>query len=40
MVAGYTVAEDAMLGEWIDEGHAFAASPPPIGHPVTPSSGH
>ncbi|MET9040415.1 TfoX/Sxy family protein [Streptomyces mirabilis] len=29
VVAGSTVAEDEVLGEWIDEGHAFAASLPP-----------
>ncbi|MEU5540336.1 TfoX/Sxy family protein [Streptomyces sp. NPDC020362] len=28
-VAGSAVAEDEVLGEWIDEGHAFAASLPP-----------
>ncbi|MEV0487848.1 TfoX/Sxy family protein [Streptomyces sp. NPDC050508] len=29
VVAGSAVAEDEALGEWIDEGHAFAASLPP-----------
>ncbi|MEV0903305.1 TfoX/Sxy family protein [Streptomyces hokutonensis] len=29
VVAGSAVAEDDALGEWIDEGHAFAASLPP-----------
>ncbi|MEU1481974.1 TfoX/Sxy family protein [Streptomyces sp. NPDC005760] len=29
VVAGSAVAEDEALGEWIDEGRAFAASLPP-----------
>ncbi|ANP53252.1 TfoX/Sxy family transcriptional regulator of competence genes [Streptomyces griseochromogenes] len=29
VVAGSAVAEDEVLAEWIDEGHAFAASLPP-----------
>ncbi|WP_405670583.1 TfoX/Sxy family protein [Streptomyces sp. NBC_01530] len=29
VVAGSAVAEDDVLGEWIDEGHAFAAGLPP-----------
>lgn len=29
VVAGSAVTEDEALGEWIDEGHAFAASLPP-----------
>lgn len=29
VVEGSAVAEDKVLGEWIDEGHAFAASLPP-----------
>ncbi|NUS07520.1 MAG: TfoX/Sxy family protein [Nonomuraea sp.] len=29
VVAGSAVAEDEALGEWIDEGHAFAAGLPP-----------
>ncbi|WP_089100230.1 TfoX/Sxy family protein [Streptomyces hyaluromycini] len=29
VVAGSAVAEDEALGEWIDEGYAFAASLPP-----------
>jgi TfoX/Sxy family transcriptional regulator of competence genes len=29
VVAGSALSEDEVLGEWIDEGHAFAASLPP-----------
>jgi hypothetical protein len=29
VVAGSAVAEDEVLGRWIGEGHAFAASLPP-----------
>jgi hypothetical protein len=29
VVAGEAVAEDDVLGAWVDEGHAFAASLPP-----------
>jgi hypothetical protein len=29
LVAGTALSEDDVLGEWIDEGHAFATSLPP-----------
>ncbi|WP_151481707.1 TfoX/Sxy family protein [Streptomyces albicerus] len=29
LVAGSALAEDDVLGDWVDEGHAFAASLPP-----------